>query len=58
MKHLLLSVLGCLAIAPLWAQGPSAAPGNDMPEVEKSAFANASAITPCRPSTAATRGGR
>lgn len=38
MKHLLLSVLGCLAIAPLWAQGRSAAPGNDMPEVEKIRF--------------------
>jgi len=38
MKRLLLSVLGCLVMAPLWAQGRSAALGSDMPEVEKIRF--------------------
>ncbi|MBI2277257.1 MAG: hypothetical protein HYU74_07905 [Dechloromonas sp.] len=38
MKHLLWPVLGCLTMAPVWAQGRSAALGKDMPEVEKIRF--------------------
>lgn len=38
MKHVSMLALACLVISPLWAQGRSAALGNDMPEVEKVRF--------------------